>query len=73
MRADLPPFPYMLNDDDVVLPYLCLLLILSSGNVSASAYFHICHKSDPDISICVKNTIEDMRPRLITGNKTRTA
>lgn len=33
----------------------------------ASEYFHICHKSDPNISMCVKNTIEELRPRLITG------
>lgn len=33
----------------------------------ASAYFQICHKSDPDISTCIKNTIQDMRPKLITG------
>lgn len=34
---------------------------------SASEYFKICHRSDPDIENCIKNTIEDLRPRLIKG------
>jgi hypothetical protein len=35
---------------------------------AASAYFQICHKSDPEIGSCINRTIDDLRPRLIKGN-----
>ncbi|XP_021914393.1 protein takeout-like isoform X2 [Zootermopsis nevadensis] len=35
--------------------------------VAASEFFQICHRSDPDISSCIKNTLEDLRPLLIKG------
>jgi len=64
----------MLNSDAILHNFiymytnlLCVLLICSCEHVSASAYFHVCHKSDPNISMCIKNTIEELRPRLITG------
>ncbi|KDR22094.1 protein takeout-like [Zootermopsis nevadensis] len=50
------------------------LTLLTSGSQAAkqpknpaSAYFKICHRSNPDLSNCVRNTIEDLRPKLIKG------
>ncbi|PNF31908.1 hypothetical protein B7P43_G07903 [Cryptotermes secundus] len=58
-----------------LLFYMILLSpVLASGaqgpkrpQKPASAYFSICHRSDPNISGCIKNTIEDLRPTLIKG------
>jgi len=67
----LPPNPTC----SILTPYyliictslLCLLIVCSCEHVSASAYFNICHKSDPNISMCIKNTIDELRTRLIAG------
>jgi hypothetical protein len=36
---------------------------------AASAYFKICHRSDPDIDSCMNNTIEDLKPRILKGKE----
>lgn len=33
----------------------------------ASEFFQLCHRSDVNISSCIKNTLEDLRPRLLKG------
>lgn len=48
-----------------------MLVVHTAAHVQAaklaSTYFRICHRSDPLISSCIKNTLEDLRPRLIEG------
>lgn len=50
---------------------LLLLLIHTATDVQAakpaSAYFSICRRSNPDISSCIKDSLEALRPRLIEG------
>lgn len=35
--------------------------------VTASSYFKICHKSDPNIADCIKRSLTDAAPKLIKG------
>ncbi|XP_046666994.1 protein takeout-like [Homalodisca vitripennis] len=48
-----------------------LLILLAGGYVTslkpASEYFKICHRSDPELSTCIKNSIETLRPSLVKG------
>lgn len=50
---------------------LALFVVHTAAHVQAaklaSTYFKICHRSDPLISRCIKNTLEDLRPRLVEG------
>ena len=30
-------------------------------------FLHVCKRNDPDIEACIKKSVEDLRPKLMTG------
>ncbi|CAG9768269.1 unnamed protein product [Ceutorhynchus assimilis] len=46
-----------------------LVLVAGCGFASAFVpeYIHICHRNDPEVAECIKNSVEALRPRLIQG------
>lgn len=34
---------------------------------SAADFLHVCKRNDPQIEACIKKSVEDLRPKLMTG------
>ncbi|GJQ84867.1 hypothetical protein Trydic_g487 [Trypoxylus dichotomus] len=47
-----------------------LLVILVQGFLAKDLppFFHVCHRSDPNIEECIKQSVEEIRPLLVTGS-----
>lgn len=56
-----------------ILPLMFLLLAVFEITVAQSAkipdYIHVCHRNDPKINECIRNTVHDLRPYLGNGIK----
>ncbi|XP_014245421.1 protein takeout-like [Cimex lectularius] len=47
--------------------YLSVLCFLSVSSIDLPEYLHICHRNQPDLAGCIKQSVEDLRPNLIQG------
>lgn len=36
--------------------------------IFVAPFFHVCGRSDPDLEECIKRSVEEIRPLLVTGN-----
>ncbi|BES97642.1 JHBP [Nesidiocoris tenuis] len=50
---------------------LVLTLVMSANEIVSAKeipdYLHVCHRSDPQLSVCITRSVESLRDRLIAG------
>ncbi|XP_069682357.1 protein takeout-like [Periplaneta americana] len=56
-----------LNRASTVIALATVLLFQDSASLKASDIFKICKRTDPQLNDCIKETLEDLRPKLSAG------
>ncbi|XP_045471921.1 circadian clock-controlled protein daywake-like [Harmonia axyridis] len=49
----------------LIYVFVSLVVLVNSGNIPD--YIHICHRSDPELTKCIRESIEFLRPQLKHG------